>query len=60
MDIPFDPKRVVGERVLMETSDKWRISSEKDNGDIQGNRYCVCPWGFEERGTIQQPGVARL
>jgi hypothetical protein len=44
----------------METSDKWRILSKKDNGDMQGNRYCVCPWDFEERGTIQQPGVARL
>jgi len=40
MDIPLDPKRV-GERVSMETSDKWRILSKKDNGDIQGNRYCA-------------------
>jgi hypothetical protein len=57
MDIPLDPKRV-GERVSMETSDKWRIWSKKDNGDMQGNRYCV-PMGFERKGH-QQPGVARL
>lgn len=40
MDIPLDPKRV-GERVSMETSDKWRILSKKDNGDMQRNRYCA-------------------
>jgi hypothetical protein len=36
MDIPLDPKRAVGERVSMETSDTWRILSKKDNGDMQG------------------------
>jgi len=31
----------LGEQVSMETSEKSRIWSKKDNGDIQGNRYCA-------------------